>query len=103
MPRSRNRKGHGRGFTRKPFGTLQRTMFKGLAGMSGPQMRSTLNMFAIAIALGTGLVVGILAGVIGGDALGLTTFWRIAVGLVVAVVTTGVAATWLEDDSFVRR
>ncbi len=66
-------------------------------------MKSTLNLFAIAIALGAGLVVGVLAGVIGGDALELSTFVRILVGLVVGVVTTSVMATWLEGDGYIRR
>ncbi len=103
MARKRKRRRKGRGFTRRPFGTLQRVVFKGLAGMDNAQVKSTLNLFAIATALGTGLVVGILAAVLGGDALGLSVFWRIAVGLVVGAITTGVVATWLEDAAFIRR
>jgi hypothetical protein len=103
MRRKRKLQNLARGFTRRPFGTLYRATFRGLAGMDGPQTKATLNLFAVVIALATGLVVGILTGVVGGDALALSVFWRIVVGLVAGVVTTSVTATSFERGRYIRR
>ena len=93
----------GRGFTQKPFGTFQRIVYKGLGGMSGPDMKSWFNLQSLVIVLWAGVVAGILVATIGGDALGLTFFWRAVVGFFAGVATMSVVATWLEDNGFIRR